>query len=127
MDINNVNYDWQFNPLESYPTASGKLDMVFNVHWQLYATTGSYSASSIGVIDIPYDPNSEWYEFTDLTKAEVQHWVEDRMNIFNPDAVTQLKEGLAAIIENQINPPVLVQQSPWLNTTSTTTTTTTIE
>jgi len=115
MDINNVTYDWQFNPLESYPTASGKTDMVFNVHWQLYANTGSYNASSIGVIDIPYDPNEEWIEFGDLTKAEVQHWVEDRMNYYNPDAVTQLKENLAQQIQNQIDPPVLIQTAPWLN------------
>ena len=47
-----INYNWNFNPLESYPTASGETDVVFLVHWQLYGTTGSvsqsYMASSIG-------------------------------------------------------------------------------
>ena len=46
-------------------------------------------------------------------------------------SVEAMYTSLAQQIENQINPPILVQQAPWLNppttTTSTTTTTTTIE
>ena len=34
-----LNYQWDFNPLESYPTASGQTDVVFKVHWYLTATT----------------------------------------------------------------------------------------
>jgi hypothetical protein len=36
------------------------------------------------------------------------------------------EDNVTQQIENQINPPVLVEQAPWLNTTSTTTTTTTV-
>jgi len=39
--------------------------------------------------------------------------------------MNQFEATVAQQIENQINPPVLVQTAPWL-TTSTTTTTTTI-
>jgi hypothetical protein len=36
-----------------------------------------------------------------------------------------MKAGLAQNIANQINPPVVTLQSPWLTTTTTTSTTTT--
>jgi hypothetical protein len=114
MDINNVQYEWRFNQLEILPIESGHTDMVTNVHWELYATTGSYTANKTGVIDIVYNPDAEWYEFAVLTKDEVQHWVEDRMNYYNPDAVLQLKEKLANEIELQIVPPSIIVKSPWL-------------
>ena len=44
-----ITYNWNFNPLECYPTESGHSDVVFNVHWQLYASTGSYGTSAYGV------------------------------------------------------------------------------
>ena len=122
-----INYNWNFNPLESYPTASGETDVVFLVHWQLYANTGSYGASAIGTQTIAtLESGSTFIPFNELTQDIVYGWVTSSMGSENVDI---LYASLSASIENQINPPVLVQQAPWLNTTttSTTTTTTTIE
>ena len=82
-----ITYNWNFNPLESYPTASGETDVVFLVHWQLYANTGSY----------------------------VCGWVTSSMA---SGSVEAMYASLEQQIENQINPPILVQQAPWLNPTS---------
>jgi hypothetical protein len=132
-----ITYNWNFNPLESYPTSSGETDVVFMVHWQLYATkgpytgsfTGSYTASSIGTQTVgPLQSGSVFTPFNELTKDIVFGWVTSSMA---SGSVDRLYASLAQQIENQINPPVLIQQAPWLNspttTTSTTTTTTTIE
>ena len=135
-----ITYNWNFNPLESYPTASGETDVVFLVHWQLYATkgpdtgsfTGSYSASSIGTQNVgPLESGSIFIPFNELTKDIVYGWVTSSMEAQSSGSVDRMYASLSASIESQINPPVLVQQAPWLNppttTTSTTTTTTTIE
>jgi hypothetical protein len=114
MDISNVTYEWEFNQLEIYPSNSEHTNIVHNVYWTLTATTGSYTTCKSGVIDIPYNASDVWVELADLTKEEVQHWVEDRMNRFSEDAVTQLKESLANEIEDKINPPSVVIKSPWL-------------
>ena len=124
-----INYNWNFNPLESYPTASGETDVVFLVHWQLYANTGSYNASCIGTQPIAsLQSGSIFTPFNELTKDMVFGWVTSSMA---SGSVEAMYTSLAQQIENQINPPILVQQAPWLNppttTTSTTTTTTTIE
>ena len=123
-----INYSWNFNPLESYPTASGETDVVFLVHWQLVANTGSYNASNIGVQpNAALESGSTFIPFNELTKDIVYGWITSSMGT---ESVDRMCAGLKARIENQINPPVLVQQAPWLNpptTTSTTTTTTTTE
>ena len=121
-----INYNWTINPLEAYPTASGETDVVFVAHWQFHATTGSYSASSIGTQSLIYSSGSTFTSFNDLTLEQVTGWVTESMG---SGSVGRMKENLAAQIANQINPPSVTLTSPWLNTTttSTTTTTTTLE
>ena len=111
----NITYNWNFNPLESYPTASGETDVVFLVHWQLYATTGSYNASSIGTQYVgPLESGSTFIPYPELTKDIVYGWVTSSMETQSSGSVDRMYASLSASIENQINPPVLVQQAPWL-------------
>ena len=65
-----LTYNWNFNPLECYPTESGQTDVVFNVHWQLYASTGSYGASSYGVQSVGPLGSGSFTPFEDLTKEQ---------------------------------------------------------
>jgi hypothetical protein len=118
-----ITYNWNFNPLEAYPTASGETNVVFNVHWQLYGLTGSYQSSIIGVQPVTYETGSLFIPFNDLTYDIVYNWMTASMGTAS---MQNYEANVAQQIENQINPPVLVEQAPWLNTTSTTTTTTTI-
>lgn len=104
-------YDWNFNPLESYPTASGQTDVVFRVHWQVNAITESYTARSIGVQVVQYSSESVFIPFNELTKDIVYGWVTSSMG---EEYYNQLTASLTQQIENKINPPVLVQQAPWL-------------
>lgn len=106
-----INYNWNFNPLECYPTASGETDVVFLVHWQLYASTGSYQASAIGTQTVPLPSGSVFIPYEDLTKDVVQGWVETAMG---PAQVAAYTASLAQQIQNQINPPTVLLPAPWL-------------
>jgi hypothetical protein len=121
-----VSYFWTINPLEAYPTASGEIDVVFTAHWQLHATEEvdgtTYTAQSIGTQGLTYASGSAFTPFEELTLEQVQGWVENAMGT---GSVDMMKAGLATQIANQINPPVVTLQSPWLTTTTTSTTTTT--
>lgn len=119
-----INYTWNFNPLESYPTASGEDNVVFLVHWQLYGSTGSYQSSVIGTQTVSYETGSVFTPFNDLTYDMVYNWMTASMG---EDQMTQYEANVAQQIENQINPPVLIETAPWLTTTTSTTTTTTTE
>ena len=110
-----VTYTWNFNPLESYPTASEHTDVVFLVHWQLYGSTGSYQGSSIGTQRVTYDTGSTFIPFNELTYNTVYNWITASMGI---KTMNQITASVYQSIENQINPPVLIQQAPWLPTGS---------
>ncbi len=111
-----ITYNWNFNPLECYPTESGHSDVVFNVHWQLYATTGSYNAGSIGTQMVGPLGTGSFTPFEDLTKEQVQGWVVDAMGTGSVEA---MYANLATQIENQITPPTSPSVTPTPSTTPT--------
>ena len=110
-----VSYNWTINPLECYPTSSEGADYVFIAHWQLHASeeySGSlYTATSIGTQAVSGSASGSFIPFEELTLPVVQDWVTTAMG---PDQVDSLEAGLAQNIANQINPPVVTLQSPWL-------------
>jgi len=106
-----INYNWNFNPLEAYPTASGETNVVFNVHWQLYGSTGSYQSSVIGVQPVTYESGSAFTPFNDLTYDIVYNWMTASMGTAS---MQNCEATVAQQIQNQINPPVLIEQAPWL-------------
>jgi hypothetical protein len=106
-----VTYNWDLNPLESYPTASGQTDVVFMVHWQVNATTGSYIAIERGAQVLTYSSESDFIPFNELTKDIVFGWVTASMSI---GTVDKIYNTLYKSISDQINPPVMVQQAPWI-------------
>ena len=110
-----VTYFWTINPLEAYPTASGESDVVFTAHWQLHAqeiqNEVTYSAVSIGTAAIPLHSGSAFTPFNELTLDQVTGWVVESLGTGSVEAY---KVGLAQQIANQITPPVVTLQSPWL-------------
>lgn len=111
-----ITYTWNFNPLEAYPTSSGESNVVFLVHWQLYGSTGSYQASIIGTQPIQmYESSSVFIPFEDLTYDIVYNWVTASMGI---EQMQAYEATVAQQIEREINPPILVEQAPWLNSGS---------
>ena len=106
-----INYNWNFNPLEAYPTASEENNVVFLVHWQLYGSTGSYQSSTIGVQPVNYDTGSTFTPFNELTYDIVYNWMTASMGL---EQMQAWENEVAQKIDNQINPPVLIEQAPWL-------------
>jgi hypothetical protein len=107
-----VTYNWDLNPLESYPTSSGQTDVVFMVHWQVNATTGSYWQSEMGTQVLTYTSGSAFTPFNELTKDMVFGWVTESMS---SGSVDRIYNSLYKKISDQINPPVIVQQAPWIS------------
>lgn len=111
-----INYEWNFNPLEAYPTSSGQTDVVFNVHWQLKASSGSYIDTRIGTqLIASYESGSSFIPYNELTKDIVFGWVTASMENNYSGSVELKYASLSQSIYNQVNPPILVQQAPWLS------------
>lgn len=111
------NHEWSFDPLVSYPTASGQTDVVFKVYYQLTTSTGSleagnyYSRSTMGAVFVNYDSGSEFIPYNDLTKDIVYSWVSGSLGGLT---IEIMKQNLENQIEDLIHPSEITQKAPWL-------------
>ena len=101
-------YSWDCKTVDCYPTFEGNSDVVFNVHWRLNCTSDKsnedgtlYSATVYGTQAISTADIKDFIPFEDLTNATITGWVESTMG---DDEVAELKSGLDANIDSQINP-----------------------
>jgi hypothetical protein len=101
---------WIVEQMNCYPTYESQTDVVFNVHWRVNATDGTYNATSYGTVGVTYVAGSPYTPFAQLTQAQVVGWVQESLGA---EQVTKIEASLATNIANQINPPVVSPPLPW--------------
>ena len=104
-------YSWVISQLECYPQHAGHTDVVFTVHWRRQATDGFHTADVYGSQAVTLDPSAPFTPFAQITKAQVEGWLEDAMG---SDKVAELDANLDKQIEDQKNPPVVRPALPWI-------------
>ena len=109
-----INYTWNVSTVD-VKEIDGNADTVFNVHWRLTGTDdanndadGNPQAATVyGTQSLDTSDLSDFTAFADLTVSDVQGWVEEAMG---EEAVTNMKAGLDAQIEELVNPVVQTKQ-----------------
>jgi len=103
-----INYTWDCKTVDVKEIDSNA-DTVFNVHWRLTGTddANDESATVYGTQSLDTSDLSDFTAFADLTVSDVQGWVEAAMG---EEAVTNMKAGLDAQIEELVNPVVQTKQ-----------------
>ena len=110
-----INYAWDVNTVDTYPTKDSNSDVVYNVHWRLTATDDAnndadgnpQTSSMYGTQDLNTDSIYNFVDFGSLDAAKVQGWVEAALTA---DKVTELKSGLDAQIAEKITPTSVTKQ-----------------
>ena len=109
-----INYTWDVKTVD-VKEIDGNADTVFNVHWRLNAEDDANTVKDMQGNDIPATASvygtqsldtsdlSNFTAFADLTASDVQGWVEAAMG---EEAVTNMKAGLDAQIDELLNPVV---------------------
>tara|TARA_R110000824_G_scaffold52624_1_gene145865 strand:+ start:628 stop:975 length:348 start_codon:yes stop_codon:yes gene_type:complete len=104
-----IGYTWDCKTCDTYPSKGGKSNVVHNVHWILTATDdtnkdsdgNNWTASSYGTQAVSTDDLSSFTNWSSLTNADVQGWVETALTA---DTVTAMKTGLDAVIAEKVTP-----------------------
>ena len=104
-----ISYEWDCKTCDTYPTKSGKSNVVHNVHWKLTATDdtnkdsdgNNWTATSYGTQTVSTDDLSSFKNWSSLTNADVQGWVETAMG---SSTVTDMKARLDAEIAEKVTP-----------------------
>jgi len=109
-----INYTWDVKTVD-VKEIDGNADTVFNVHWRLKAEDDANTVKDFLGNDVPVSTSvygtqsldtsdlSDFTAFADLTASDVQGWVEAAMG---EEAITNLKSGLDAQIDELLNPVV---------------------
>jgi hypothetical protein len=101
---------WSVVQMDAYPEADGEQDVVFNVHWTLTGTDGTYTGSVYGSQGVSINPDAPFTPYADLTEAQVIGWVQDALG---EEQVAGYEANVAGQIANQIDPPVVTPPLPW--------------
>ena len=104
-----ITYTWTINEMFSYPQADGYKNVVFGAAYTLTGVDGDHSASQSGQVPFPA-PDADFTPYADLTQDQVIAWVQQALT---PEGVSALESQIAQMINEQINPTVVVNPLPW--------------
>ena len=114
-----ISYQWSIGALDTFPTASDsqspankRNDVVHTVHWTLFATTGSTTASHIGTQNMVTADLSSFADFNSLDHATVVGWVTASMENDMSGSVQELKNSVSASLNSLLNPVSVVKYLP---------------
>ena len=104
-----IGYTWDCKTCDTYPSKSGKSNVVHNVHWKLTATDdtnkdsdgNNLTASCYGAQSLDTSDLSSFINWSSLKESDVQGWVESALG---SDKVTSMKAGLDADIAQKVTP-----------------------
>ena len=102
-----ITYKWDTKTVDTYPTKSGKSDVIFKVYWKLEGVDDTVEKNSsvvTGVEEIDTSDLSSFTEFKDLKESDVTGWVED---ILGTDKINVYKSGIEAQIKEKATPTVV--------------------
>jgi len=93
-------------------THNGRTDTVVAVHYTITATSGEYTSTMNGVVQIKPDEGGSFTPFENLTQEQVVTWVQAAIR---PEDMNHFKMGLTRRLENMANPPVrpVIKPAPW--------------
>tara|TARA_R100000664_G_C2652412_1_gene72444 strand:+ start:215 stop:559 length:345 start_codon:yes stop_codon:yes gene_type:complete len=104
-----ISYTWDVNTMDTYPSKSGKSNVVHNVHWRLKGTDDTnkdsegnaqvaevYGSQALDTSDL-----SSFVNWSSLDAAKVQSWVEAAIG---SDEITALKAAIDAQIAEKVTP-----------------------
>ena len=102
-----ITYTWDTKTVDTYPTKSGKSDVIFKVYWELKGvddTAEKNSSSLTGAEEIDTSDLSSFTEFTDLKESDITGWVETSLGT---DKINSYKSGIDEVIQEKATPTVV--------------------
>ena len=100
-------FTWTITAMDVYPSADGKSDVVYNVHWTCSGVDGDHQASIYSTCTVPA-PAGTFTPYADLTQDQVLGWIwADGVDQAVTEAAVQTQ------VNNLIDPPSITPPLPW--------------
>ena len=102
-----ITYTWDTKTVDTYPTKSGKSDVIFKVYWKLEGvddTAEKNSSVTTGAEEIDTSDLSSFTEFADLKESDVTGWVQTSLGT---DQINHYKSVIEEVIQEKATPTVV--------------------
>ena len=108
-----INYEWSISCLECKPLVGDLVDYVVLSHWRCSGSDGEgHSGQVYSTVSFPVDPEKPDYTpYADITLEQATLWTQEALG---EEQVAAVYTSIDTQIENQINPPIVSPQLPWL-------------
>ena len=108
-----VTYTWSIPDNGLFvTTVNEQANVIISTNYIVSANDGANTTIFNGIVDIPYDANTSFIAFSDVTENDVITWVQNRVG---NQRIEQIQIMLANRLERQKNPIARPQQTttPW--------------
>ena len=109
-----ISYTWDVSTCDTYPSKSGKSNVVHTVHWRLTGTDDSnndadgnpQAVTVYGAQELDTSDLSSFINWSSLKASDVQGWVESALGA---DDVSALKANIDARIAEKVTPTSVIK------------------
>jgi hypothetical protein len=109
-----TNFSWTISALDCAVEKEGLPNVINVIHWRYNATKvvgdKTYFVDTYGASSVAQPNPQNFVPYEDVTEAEVISWLEEIL------PVDEMKAGLEAKIELEINPVQVTLPLPWAST-----------
>ena len=108
-------YNWTIERIGYHSSAHGKDKVAYNLYWKYSVTdeTGNFTANMGGATEIPYNPDSSYIDFDNLTHEIVVGWLEAALD---SDVISSFRNQLDTLLADTISPKSVIASPPWTPT-----------
>lgn len=104
-----MEYNWIWVASDVHLNVDGLKDVVYNIHWRRTLADGEFTADCYGTCTVGEPTPEQFVSYEDLTKEEVESWLEANLDVESIDA------GLLAQVELKKHPVDATLPPPFEN------------
>ncbi len=107
MTTENNTYKWDCSNVDVHPSENEQVDVVYNVHWRCLGVSDvivndePLTSQVYGSIRLPFDEESDFTPFDELTNETITEWVKSTMG---EASVQEIYNTLDRYIQDKANP-----------------------
>ena len=102
--------EWTVEKLVAYPVFRGRINVVKTVDWKLLGADGKHTAVCFGAVNIPYNAETPYTAYGNLTQAQIIEWVKAALGV---DLVNSYELEISTIIEAKLTASLVPLRPPW--------------
>ena len=94
-------YTWNCKTVDTYPVHNEQTDVIYNVHWRVTCSDGTYETTVIGTQALSTEDLSNFTDFDSVTHANVIDWTKAALGA---ERVAEIEASLDAALAELATP-----------------------